>query len=98
MKEIYYDKYDFCDYLKTEMLCEGEIVNMNSVEKVKVKFPNGETEVVEYLCVDEYVCDRDCGLRDMNFIFKFEYKGIYFKETARSLIEKGCRIFIETTN
>lgn len=95
MKEIYYKKDCFGDGLETEMFCDGEIVDVNKVKEVKIKFPNDEVEYVSFKPIDRYISDRDIGYRDIDFIFNFKYKGITFVESARGLIYKGCSIFIE---
>lgn len=95
MKEIYYEKYSFSDEFQTEMLCKGDIVDVHKVRYVKIEFPNGEVVDKDFEPVDRLISDRDCGYRDMDFIFDFEYKGITFRGTARGLIGRGCRIFIE---
>lgn len=95
MREIYYEKYSFSDSLQTEMLCDGQLVDVNSVKDVKIKFPNGEIKLIPFKPIDRFRSDRDCGFRDMDFIFDFEYKGITLRETARGLIGQGCSVFIE---
>lgn len=95
VKEIYYKKYSWCDSFEPEMMCDGKKVDVNNVKKVMIKYPNGDSNFIDFEPVDRFVSDRDCGFRYTDFIFGFEYKGITLKETARGLITRGCKIFIK---